>query len=493
MRPTDPVAGATADLFVPYLPRLVVDWQATAPELRHRSVEGSLVFVDISGFTKLSEGLSKQGKIGAEELAAIINECFVGLLALAYADGAQLLKFGGDALLLLFSGPSHESRACRAAFAMRRHLRTAGRLNVLGRAREPAHVDRDPQRPLRHVPGRCVTPRARRCRTAVSTVVSMESTATAGQILVSRQTAAALRRSDLGEACGDGLLLRRAPTAAHSVAAYDPVLATGDPSQCVPAAIRSSVHETNREPEHRRVTVAFVHFDGTDAMLESSGPDAAAEYLHRLVSDVQDAVDQRAVTFIGTDVDHDGGKIILVAGAPSSSGEDEHHMLLALRQIMDQERHPALRVGVNTGRVFAADIGPPYRRTFTVMGDTVNLAARLMAKASPGSILATPGVLSRSGSEFDVRDIAPFFVKGKAKAVRAVEVGRRVGSRSLDVSDQLPLIGREQELDAWRTMVDAALPRLRFGGRGRRRAGTGQVTAGGGVPTRGGHHEDPGD
>jgi tetratricopeptide (TPR) repeat protein len=124
---------------------------------------------------------------------------------------------------------------------------------------------------------------------------------------------------------------------------------------------------------------------------------------------------------------------------------------------MDQERHPALRVGVNTGRVFAADIGPPYRRTFTVMGDTVNLAARLMAKASPCSILATPVVLSRAGSEFDVNDVAPFFVKGKAKAVRAVEVGRRVGSRSLEVSDQLPLVGRGHELGVWRAMVDATL------------------------------------
>jgi len=114
-------------------------------------------------------------------------------------------------------------------------------------------------------------------------------------------------------------------------------------------------------------------------------------------------------------------------------------------------------VGVNSGRVFAGDIGPPYRRTFTVMGDTVNLAARLMAKASPGSILATPVVLSRSGSEFDVSDVAPFFVKGKAKAVRALEVGQRVGSRSLDVSDQLPLVGRAHELGAWRAMVDAAL------------------------------------
>ncbi len=241
------------------------------------------------------------------------------------------------------------------------------------------------------------------------------------------------------------------------------------------------------------MTVAFVHFDGTDAMLESAGPDAVAEYLHRLVTDVQDAVDQRAVTFIGTDVDHDGGKIILVAGAPSASGEDEHHMLLALRQIMDQERHPALRVGVNTGRVFAGDIGPPYRRTFTVMGDTVNLAARLMAKASPGSILATPVVLSRSGSEFEVSDVAPFFVKGKAKAVQAVEVGRRVGSRSVDVGDQLPLVGRRARAGRVARHGGRRPARIRLGGRGRRRAGTGQVAARGGVPARGGRHEDPGD
>ncbi|MGO9333000.1 MAG: adenylate/guanylate cyclase domain-containing protein [Acidimicrobiales bacterium] len=456
--PADPAARATADLFVPYLPRLVVNWQATTPELRHRSVEGSLVFVDISGFTKLSEGLSKQGKIGAEELAAIINECFVGVLALAYADGAQLLKFGGDALLLFFSGPDHESRACRAAFAMRRHLRTAGRLNVLGqrvnlRMSIGIHSGLFDMFLVGASHRELVV-----TGPAVSTVVSMESTATAGQILVSERTATALRPSDLGEARGDGLLLCRPPTAAGPFAAtYDPVLSTGDPSHCVPAAIRSSIHEAHREPEHRRVTVAFVHFDGTDAMLESAGPDAVAEYLHTLVADVQEAVDQRGVTFIGTDADHDGGKIILVAGAPSSSGEDEHHMLLALRQIMDRERQPALRVGVNTGRVFAADIGPPYRRTFTVMGDTVNLAARLMAKASPGSILATPVVLSRSGSEFEVSDVAPFFVKGKAKAVRAVEVGPRLGARSLDASDQLPLVGRAHELGVWRAMVHAAM------------------------------------
>ena len=255
---------------------MLVDWVGTSPDPRHRSVDGTLTFVDISGFTKLSEGLAVHGKIGAEELAAIINECFVGLLAVAYADGAQLLKFGGDALLLLFTGPEHELRACRAAYAMRRHLRATGKLNVLGQrvtlrmsiginsGQFDMFLVGNSHRELM-VTG-----------PAASTTVSMESTATAGEILLSPQTAASLRTSDLGEPRGDGYLLRRAPTVSVSPVVprhfEDPGV---DLSQCVSTAIRKSTGETEREPEHRRAVVAFVHFDGTDEMIESEGPDVA--------------------------------------------------------------------------------------------------------------------------------------------------------------------------------------------------------------------------
>jgi class 3 adenylate cyclase/tetratricopeptide (TPR) repeat protein len=449
--------GPSYRTFAPYLPRLAVDWLGTAPELRHRSVDGTLVFVDISGFTKLSEGLAVHGKIGAEELAAIINECFVGLLAVAYADGAQLLKFGGDALLLLFSGPEHERRACRAAYAMRRHLRATGKLNVLGqrvtlRMSIGLNSGQFDMFLVGHSHRELIV-----TGPAASTTVSMESTATAGEILVSAQTARALRPADVGEQRGDGYLLRRAPTVTVSPLVprhlEDPKV---DLAQCIPTAIRRSTGETQREPEHRRAVVAFVHFDGTDEMLKSLGPEATTEYLDTLVADVQEAVDQREVTFIGTDIDHDGGKVILVAGAPLATGEDEHHMLLALRQVMDRPRTPPLRVGVNSGRVFAGDIGPPYRRTFTVMGDTVNLAARLMAKAVPGTILATPGVPGRSGSQFETSEVPPFQVKGKARPIQAVEVGQRLGVREADASQQLPLVGRTGEMTAWRSMVEAA-------------------------------------
>ena len=96
------------------------------------------------------------------------------------------------------------------------------------------------------------------------------------------------------------------------------------------------------------------------------------------------------MTFLGTDIDHDGGKIIVVSGAPRRVGDDEERILTALRQVVDSDTPLPLRIGVNSGPVFAGDVGPAYRRTFTVMGDTVNLAARLMAKAEPGQVLGHP-------------------------------------------------------------------------------------------------------
>ena len=81
---------------------------------------------------------------------------------------------------------------------------------------------------------------------------------------------------------------------------------------------------------------------------------------------VQRATDDHGVTFFETDIDRDGGKIMLVAGAPRSNGHDEERMLRTARQIMDgmaglQEMtgHALpLRIGVNRGNVFAGGFGP---------------------------------------------------------------------------------------------------------------------------------------
>ena len=116
------------DLLVSYVPRLLADWQRETPGEAARTIEGTLVFVDISGFTKLSERLARKGKVGSEEVTEVLDSTFARLLAVAYENGGGLLKFGGDALLLFFSGPDHAARGGHAAIGMRAKLREIGRI-----------------------------------------------------------------------------------------------------------------------------------------------------------------------------------------------------------------------------------------------------------------------------------------------------------------------------------------------------------------------------
>src|SRR3954468_7981653 len=97
---------------------MAVDWLRHSPSERAQCVEGTLVFADISGFTDLTETLAKRGREGARELAGVVDRAFAELIRRAYPDNAAPLKFGGDAVLLLFRGDYHARRAAAAAVGM---------------------------------------------------------------------------------------------------------------------------------------------------------------------------------------------------------------------------------------------------------------------------------------------------------------------------------------------------------------------------------------
>ena len=139
--------------------------------------------------------------------------------------------------------------------------------------------------------------------------------------------------------------------------------------------------------------------------------------------------------------------------------------MLALRRIADADLPLPFGIGVNRGDVFAGDIGPWYRRTYTVMGDDVNLAARLMAQAGSNEIYATAEVLERSDTRFEDRALEPFAVKGKTQAgARVVACGAATGSRSREATTlaRFSLVGRDAEM----AVLDEPSSRTR-GGQGR--------------------------
>ena len=130
--PPSGVDPAENEFLRPYVPRLVVDWLRADPTQLHREVEATLVFVDISGFTALTERLARKGKVGAELMRDTLDGVFTALLDEAYDWGAGLLKWGGDALLLMFDGPDHALRAARAAWEMQGTIDRVGRLHLSG-------------------------------------------------------------------------------------------------------------------------------------------------------------------------------------------------------------------------------------------------------------------------------------------------------------------------------------------------------------------------
>lgn len=429
-----------------YVPRLLVSWLETRPADSVLEVDGTMAFVDISGFTRLTERLARRGRVGAEEMSDILDDTFGALLTIARADGAELVKWGGDAVLLLFDGADHVLRACRAAARMRTTLRehsrrpsSAGAVTL--RMSVGIHSGRfhfflvgDPSvhREL-IVSG-----------PAASVTAEMEAVASAGQIALSEASAALVPRRYLGEPVAGGRLLRGVPDLLD-VPVSPRVASKVDVGQLLPPMIRTHLSAASGESEHRPVAVAFVQFSGTDALLRDSGAQALCDALDECVRNVQEATSVHQVTFFESDINRDGGKIMLVAGAPRTAGDDAERMLRAVRQIIDNAGILALRAGVNRGYVYAGDFGPAFRRTYSVKGDAINLAARVMAKASVGEVLATDEVTARSRTAFDRDALEPFLVKGKTLPVHAARLGRVRGELPPAGADT-SFVGREDEL-----------------------------------------------
>ena len=119
-------ATGTSATFAPYVPRLIRGWSEEPDGPRVRALDGSLVSVDISGFTALAERLAVNGKAGAEELVGRISAVFDDLIGVAERHGGDVLKFRGDALLLFFVGDRHAERACGAASDMQWTIEEVG-------------------------------------------------------------------------------------------------------------------------------------------------------------------------------------------------------------------------------------------------------------------------------------------------------------------------------------------------------------------------------
>lgn len=412
----------------PYVCPLAVEWIAKSPDERYRSVAGTLVFADVSGFTRLTERLASQGKAGAEEITELLDLVLGALLDASTERGGWLVKWGGDALLLMFDGDGHAARACAAATRMRAVIARVGRLDTsVGHIRLKISVAVNSGEVDYILAGQRHRELVVTGATATATA-QLEGEASAGEILVGHGTAASIQPGCLGARLGSGTLLVRAPRTGPAPPRPDGEVARPRSlERAMDPAIAAALLAGAGAGEHRMVAVSFIEFRGVSELAERAGFPAVVDAVDRLVTVAQDAAARFGVTFHETDIGPDGGKILLVAGAPEARDEPEEALLLAVRETLDRFDGLRVRAGITSGRVFSGGLGPSYRRSYSIKGDVVNLAARIMGKAEPGQILALPEVVDASRTTFAVSPREPFSVKGKKRPVTAVAVGAPLG------------------------------------------------------------------
>jgi class 3 adenylate cyclase/tetratricopeptide (TPR) repeat protein len=439
----------------PFVSELARGWLQETPDLRARQLVGTLVFADISGFTRLTERLAARGRFGAEEMSDHLDVVLSELLTAAYDHGGWLVKWGGDALLLMFDTADHALRACDAAAAMQSTMRRVGTLETsVGRVRLRMSIGIHTGMFSFHFLGQ----RHRELLItgdAATVTAALEAAAEAGDILVSPTTAELLPAACLGEVKGPGILLVHPPRCdvIDDLEPSPSVEVTG----LIPELVLDHLVSGGGIGEHRQVTIAFLEFSGLSKLRADSGDEAVDDALQHLVDVAQDSCHRNIVSFHETDISADGGKIMLVAGAPRGLEDPAEAMLCALRQIFEDPGPLSVRAGVTAGRAFTGCVGPARRRSYSVKGDVVNLAARIMGKTPIGQIWALPVVAESSRTQFDLGEVPSFSVKGKVAPVVVRSVGLPLAR--IDVHGELPLIGRADEMN----ILDAALVRAREG------------------------------
>jgi len=180
----------------------------------------------------------------------------------------------------------------------------------------------------------------------------------------------------------------------------------------------------------QEVTVMFADIRDFTAMSENLEPARVVEILNEYFTRVTDVIFDNG----GMLDKYIGDAVMAVFGAPISKGNDAKNAVNAAIQVErllgELNRDAAARgwpelrvgIGINTGTAVAGNIGSPRRLDYTVVGDTVNTAQRLMANATGGQILISESTAARLGRSFDLERLPELKVKGRSEAVPVFSV-----------------------------------------------------------------------
>ncbi|WP_299407231.1 adenylate/guanylate cyclase domain-containing protein [Acaryochloris sp. IP29b_bin.148] len=440
------------DILASYVPDIVIrrllqdPTPIAKPRIDH--FPAAIVFIDISGFTRLTETLVKSGPDGLEALTTILNAYLGQIVDLILHHGGDVLKFAGDALLVAW--PVQDAmpdlnqqtlQACHCALAIQgfSHTYTATsaialtlRIGIGAGDVAIAHIGGVYKRWEHAITG-----------SPLEQIRLAQSLAQPGQVLLSPEVWALLQDQCIGTQAQEGCWqltasanVRLPPTLPPKV--LPERLAEGLKAY-IPGAILDRLEAGQREwlAEYRLLTLLFIN-------LPDFRDDTPLNKAQQMMQALQSSLYRFEGSINKISVDDKGATLVAAMGMPPFAHEDDAERgVRAALEMQTKLKGLGWRcgIGMTTGNVFCGLVGSTRRREYTVMGDIVNLAARLMQMAEDG-ILCDPATYNSARRRLAFVPLPPLTLKG---IEQPIAVYQPLGSLKHQLNPTKSLVGCKRE------------------------------------------------
>jgi class 3 adenylate cyclase/tetratricopeptide (TPR) repeat protein len=460
----------TATAYIPIDRRLALAHGSTLPD----RTTGTALFADISGFTSLTEALVDElgPQRGPEELTHYLNQVYTALIDLVHRFHGAVIGFSGDAITCWFDGDTGR-QATTCALAMQDVMGKFARITTpagttISLSIKVAAVAGPARRFLVGDPDTCLIDAL--AGHTLERLAAAGKEVDKGQVLVGQE---------IGQQLGDQLTVSKWRQAqGHQgkewLFAVIAAISSPAPASPWPEDIPLPAEEVRRwllPAVHRRLEVGqgeflaelrpaaalFLRFSG---IAYDTDPQAGPK-LDAFIRWVQGVLSRYEGNLLQLTIGDKGSYLYAAFGAPIAQDDDAARAVAAALSLQSPPPELAFidppQIGMAFGRMRTGAYGSPARRTYGVLGDKVNLAARLMEVAGPGEIRCEYDLYEHAGGQWDFLSLPPVRVKGKASLVRLYAPTGRAATRRLSFSrEQAAFVGREQELGQLRDALDAA-------------------------------------
>ena len=401
----------------------------------HGSLSAVTMFIDISGFTAMTQSLMKNDKEGAEILTEIINKIFTPSIDKIYQNNGFVSTFAGDAFTSIFPiDRSSPDNAVFSAIEIQNIFKKIGKQNTkFGTYNLKVKIGLS----IGKVEWRIVTSNEKNSYffrgKVIDNAARSESRCKAGEIIIDNSLKKATGFPVLKKSA-NFFLVNPFPKKIHTQ-----IKKQSETNYDLNPFISKSILTLSSKGEFRSVISCFISFE-------------EKEEFHKGLAEIISLAEDYGGYFNKIDFSDKGGVVLVLFGAPITKEQMEIRACSFTLSVMEIENF-ICRIGLSYGVAFAGFVGSKKREEYTSLGMSVNLASRLMMKARWKEIFIDSFIFEKVKENFDVSFIGNFKLKGFTQKISTYKLNKKI-KLVKTAGFEGKLFGRETELKKIKSLIN---------------------------------------